>query len=230
MSELVHHCPRCGANSITFDVRDSHFTGYYGGWQRRYEAFCICRHCHRSTVFNLSQRELDDERYLKNAAPEDLNAPGDHLYIDGYVSQSDADAKPAPEHVPNNIEKVFMEGSKCIATQCWNAAGTMFRLSVDLATAPLLPSEETEGLNSRTRRDLGLRVPWLIENGRLPKELKGLSDAIREDGNDGAHRGILTKEDAFDILDFTEALLERMFTEPERLKQAQERREARRKK
>jgi hypothetical protein len=51
---------------------------------------------------------------------------------------------------------------------------------------------------------------------------------VREDGNDGAHDGTLGKEDAEDLLDFTTALLERIYTEPERLRLAQERREKRR--
>jgi hypothetical protein len=50
----------------------------------------------------------------------------------------------------------------------------------------------------------------------------------KEDGNDGAHAGTLTKEDAEDLLDFATALFERMYTEPERLRLARERREKRR--
>jgi len=50
----------------------------------------------------------------------------------------------------------------------------------------------------------------------------------RERRNDGAHAGSLTKVDAEDLLDFTTSLLERLFTEPERLKLAEARRAARR--
>lgn len=92
----------------------------------------------------------------------------------------------------------------------------------------MLPIEEVHGLNNKTRHDLGLRLPWLFDNGILPDGLRGLSTCIREDGNDGAHQGTLTREDAEDLLDFTIALLERLFTEPKRLEQAKERRERRR--
>jgi hypothetical protein len=51
---------------------------------------------------------------------------------------------------------------------------------------------------------------------------------IKEDGNDGAHEGTLKKEDAEDILDFTVALLSRLYTEPERLRLAKLRRDKRR--
>jgi len=93
----------------------------------------------------------------------------------------------------------------------------------------LPPEGASDAPNAKQRRDLGLRLPWLIEHGLLPKELHDLSHCIKEDGNDGAHTGTLKKEDAEDMLDFTTALLERVYTEPERLRLAKERREQRRK-
>jgi len=92
----------------------------------------------------------------------------------------------------------------------------------------MLPAEDVPGLNGKTRRDLGLRLPWLFDNGKLPGDLRELSTCVHQDGNDGAHQGTLTKEDAEDLLDFTLGLLERIFTEPERLRLAQERRDKRR--
>ncbi len=102
----------------------------------------------------------------------------------GILASKTASIEP-PDHLPKNIESVFREGATCIAVGCYNAAGTMFRLCVDLATKSMLPAEDTPGLNARTRRDLGLRLPWLFENGRLPESLKDLSSCIKEDGNDG---------------------------------------------
>jgi hypothetical protein len=62
----------------------------------------------------------------------------------------------------------------------------------------------------------------------LSADLRELSKAIREDGNDGAHQGTLTKGDAEDLLDFTVALLKRVYTEPKQLELAEERRKQRR--
>ncbi|MFJ2989919.1 DUF4145 domain-containing protein [Collimonas sp. NPDC087041] len=148
--------------------------------------------------------------------------------IKGHVSLKDSASVFPPEFLPKNIEAVFQEGATCLAVGCYNAAGTIFRLCVDLATRSMLPNEDVAGLNARTRRDLGLRLPWLFESGRLPDSLKELSSCIKEDGNDGAHTGNLTEEDASDLVDFTSVLLERIYTEPERLRLAKERRDARR--
>ena len=104
----------------------------------------------------------------------------------------------------------------------------MFRLCLDLATRSLLPKEDVPGLNAKTRRNLGLRLPWLFDAGLLPESFRELSTCIKDDGNDGAHVGSLNESDADDLLDFTVAMLERMYTEPERLRLARERREARR--
>jgi hypothetical protein len=105
----------------------------------------------------------------------------------------------------------------------------MFRLCVDLATQPLLPSEDAEGgPNKKTRRDLGLRLPWLFQNNKLRADLHELSTVIKDDANDGAHKGTLTENEAKDLLDFTTALLERLYTEPKKIGLAKERRQQRR--
>ena len=82
--------------------------------------------------------------------------------------------------------------------------------------------------NAKQRRDLGLRLEWMFEHSILPESLGELSKCVREDANDGAHRGTLTKEDAEDVHDFCHALLERLITEPAKLKLAEERRRQRR--
>jgi Domain of unknown function (DUF4145) len=64
----------------------------------------------------------------------------------------------------------------------------------------------------------------MFDNKLIAPALRELAKCIREDANDGAHIGNLSKEDAEDLLDFTRALLERLVTEPKRLEQAETRR------
>ena len=152
------------------------------------------------------------------------------LNHEGYISINENGTVKPPEYLPLDIQTVFIEGATCIAVSCYNASATMFRLCIDLATKGMLPEEEVKGLNRAVRRNLGLRLPWLFDNGHLPEALRELSTCIKDDGNDGAHQGNLGKEDAEDLLDFTYELLERLYTEPERLRLAKERREGCRKK
>lgn len=216
---------------MTFDVMQELWTRTEYEGRRWYELFCVCRNCRRSTVFVVAQREIRAPEGLFNKLGGLVNY-GDALNkwvdIERYVNLRDRAKYKAPDHVPENILTAFNEAATCLAVECWNAAGAMFRLCVDLATRPMLPEEEIPGLNSKTRRDLGLRLPWLFDNGLLPGGLRELSACIREDGNDGAHVGTLKKEDADDLLDFTTQLLERLYTEPAKLKLAEKRRKARR--
>ena len=232
MAVLVADCPRCDAKSITFDVTQAHHTVTQHGWQFWYEAFCVCRHCRRSTIFVLSENVDGDYAYVHEHGLVAIDASlNRYVDIERFINISDLAAQPPPEYLPPEIEASFNEAAKCLAIGCWNAAGVMFRLCVDLATRSMLPDpkKETEGLNAKVRRDLGLRLPWLFDNGLLPENLRELAECIREDGNDGAHTGMLERPEAMDLLDFTTVLFERIYTEPEKLKLADKRREERRK-
>ena len=229
MSDLVANCPRCGSRHITFDVTAAKIIRIKYEWQNWYEAFGICRHCNRSAIFVLSESVNGNYQHVHKVGLLKVDgALNNYVEVEGHISLKDSASVDPPEFLPQDIEAVFREGATCLAVGCYNAAGTMFRLCVDLATKSMLPQEETPRLNAKIRRDLGLRLPWLFENGRLPEPLRDLSSCIKEDGNDGAHTGNLKEADAADLLDFSAALLERIYSEPERLRLAKERREARR--
>lgn len=229
MSELVADCPRCGATRITFDLVSETIVGFKHNWQQWYEAFCVCRHCGRSTTFVLAEKGTDESAVISQNGLSKIKGSVNNLVrIETFVSLKDKAGVAPPEHLPRNIRDVFAEASTCFAVGCYNAAGTMFRLCVDLATKSFLPEKDENGLNSKIRRNLGLRLPWLFDHSLLPEALRELSTCVKEDGNDGAHAGTLEEADAEDLLDFTTALLERIYTEPERLRLAKERREKRR--
>lgn len=228
MSDLVADCPRCGARRMTFEVLSAVEVAS-NGWQSRWEAFCVCGHCNHSTAFVLAVKpDFSDHFATVRALVERKGALNEFFVIEGHVSTGVILAATAPDHLPANVLAAFKEGAKCLSTSCPNAAGTMFRLCVDLASRSRLPVEDVEGLNRKVRRDLGLRLPWLFDTSRLPSDLREISTCIKEDGNDGAHQGTLTETEALDLLDFSVMLLERIYTEPEKLRIAKERREARR--
>ncbi len=229
MSTVVANCPRCGSNAVTFDVVDTILVQVRYNWQGVFEIFSICRHCHHGTILVGHQEnprsEITEKEMLKQ-----IGSLNDVMTIPSYISLKDEAAENAPEHVTGDVEAAFNEGAACMAIGCYNAAAAMFRLCLDMATRDRLPKEETEGLNAKVRRDLGLRLPWLFKNKLMPADLEELSHCIREDGNDGVHQGLLKSADAEDIADFTVELLTRLYTEPARLKNAAARREARRQK
>ena len=229
MPLLVANCPRCGAKEHTFDVLSFTAVDLKHGWQEWYETFCRCRACKRTTIFVLSQSlQSDPEMFRRRGLMNHDDSLNNYCEIISFINYSDLGSVDPPEHLPDEVKTAFEEASRSHTIGCWNAAGCMFRTCIDLATRNLLPIEETSGLNQYTRRNLAPRLTWLFENGILPSNLSDLSSCVREDGNDAAHMASLGKEDAEDLLDFTVALLERIYTEPKKVEIALERRHERR--
>jgi len=226
---VVYDCPRCGVKHTTLecisavDVSDDFYV--------RGEVFCKCRACFRSSVL-LVQAEYTAKEFIKPLLSGDkefsqLSGSLNSLVtIEKVISVFSMNAASIPESLPEKISDVLKEGNTCFAAGCYNAAGAMFRLALDLSTKGLLP--ETGEPNARIRRNLGLRLPWLFENSLLPAELSELAESIQQDGNDGAHDGTLSKEDALDLQDFAFELTRRIFEEPARLAAAKQRRLERR--
>ena len=230
MAQLVTDCPRCGASHITFDIIAATTVRVEYNWKHWYETFGVCRKCKKATILVLADHVDADYEHVHDVGLIKVeNALNNYVEIKGHISLKDKSTVIPPEFLPAEINAIFLEGSTCFAVGCYNAAGTMFRLCLDFATKSMLPSDEQPGLTSKVRRDLGLRLPWLFDNGHLPKSVQELSSCVKEDGNDGAHAGTLTENDASDLMDFAKILLERLYTEPARLRLAKERRDDRRK-
>jgi hypothetical protein len=144
------------------------------------------------------------------------------LDIESYVGVKEQDTIIPPEYIPKNIEAVFKKGITCLAGGCYIAADKMFRLCIELALCSMLPKHDSEDLDRKARREVGLRLPLIIATGLLPTALtalKKLSSCIKENGNNGAHAGPPLKIiEGENLLDITIALLEHMYTEPERLR------------
>ena len=230
MAEIITNCRGCRTKSITFDVMGANHLFTKHDWQKWYEIFSVCRNCQRASIFVVCYKLHSNYKYVNKIGLLKLDKSlNNYFEIKGPVTTKDLGARKAPEHVPKNIKLAFEEGASCISIDCWNAAASMFRLCLDLATKSLLPEVDTEELTGKIRGKLGLRLNWLFKKtNRLPSDLEDLSRCIKDDGNDGVHDGNLKKEDAEDLMDFTTVLLERLYTEPQKIRSAEQRRTQRR--
>jgi len=232
MALLVADCPRCGSKEMTFAILSvNKIQNNHGAdWQDSYEAFSVCRRCLRATTFLiwLTSYPVRDSFISGENWKKDISI-NQYFSIEGFVSQKDIQSILPPDHLPEEVKGVFQEAVTCYTLGCYNASSTMLRLALDLATRPFLPDDNsTIGIKRRERRDLGPRLGWLFDNNILPSSLRELASCVREDGNDAAHSGTITKADAEDLVDFSIALLERMYTEPARVRLAELRRVERR--
>ncbi|HHJ4616573.1 TPA: DUF4145 domain-containing protein [Citrobacter freundii] len=232
MATYVDDCPRCGTQKIAFDVRGANCCGTYRSFDMQdipvYEVYCVCRECHKTTLFlcENKQKEQALDSFDWRMAIFGLK---DVARVKRCISPADLMVGEPPEFLPAHINTAYEEGAKCLAIGCYNAAATMFRLCLDYATKGLIPNGD-DAPAAKIKRSLGLRMEWLFENSILPESLRELAECVKDDGNDGAHKGILDKDAAEDLEDFTYIFLERLYTEPQRLVEARARREARKKK
>ncbi len=107
----------------------------------------------------------------------------------------------------------------------------MFRLALDLVTKSKLPDENDSSSpqpNHTQRSKLSPRLEWLFQQGKLDCSLREFATCIRENGNDAAHDGSLSMEDAEDLCDFTNLVLSKIYTEEAKLIEIRNRRSARR--
>ena len=223
MPELVTDCPRCRAQRITFDVYADTFVGVGTAGNRQYEVFCVCRGCRRATIFMLEEKDHITARQLRARLTQDQSvaairpsASVDSFHLLRHISPADVDTAPPPEKLPSDIEGAFREATKCAAVACYNAAGAMFRLCLDLAT---------KGVKGK---NLAARLEALCEKKQFSPELRELGSAVRLHGNDAAHDGSLDEEAVEDLEAFATRFLTQLYTEPARLRAANERREMRR--
>lgn len=227
MPIYVGNCPRCQAQRITFDALNITLvkSGVMPSNTHILEAPLKCRNCKTisviqcSTQNNIKAKNPEKELHsyvLLNEFVETLS----------FVTISDVEASTPPEYLPLNVQNAFVEGAKCYAAGCYNAAGAMFRLSLDLASKSQLPKDDTLTTH-RQKTNLADRLEWLFDNKHWPASLKDMVTCIRQDGNDGAHDGELGEDEAYDIMDFSFMVLEKIYTEPERIRISQERRASR---
>ena len=233
MAEFVADCPRCSATNSTHSVVGSIVRHADIGLMQGVEIACVCRTCKALSVHLVKRSGSSSQNsqfFGGIGAMNTLSAyPGsinDVAYFVRHITARDRAVEPPPEHLPPEINHVIAEANQCISIGCWNASAAMYRLALDLATKTLLPEGDVP--NSKIRRSLGLRIEWLITNGKLARDLLELAECVKQDGNDGAHDGTLGQVEAEDLHDFVYRLLDRLFSEPERLRLASVRRAERR--
>lgn len=247
---LVYNCNFCNSNNIRMDVLTTTLHSYksYGHDVFYWQAFCTCSKCKNGMIFridadyekirddlNLDYSDGESFKKQKNLCLLEKSNINDHVRVKGLIISPPKQQNTCPNHVPETIKNIFNEATECLSMNCFVASGSMFRLCLDLVTKDLLErwleenTSSDQQPNKEQRNKLANRIDFLIIQDKIPKRLKDLAHCIRHDGNDSAHDGNTGEEEALDCLDFTEALLTEIYTLPEQIREAEKRRQARRK-
>lgn len=107
-------------------------------------------------------------------------------------------------NLPNSVDRAFTQASKCYKSGFYDASVLMCRRALEATCKSL----------GATGKNLFQKIVDLKNKGHIDLKLNEWADSVRMVGNKAAHEveKAISKEDAQDILDFTEALLLYTFT------------------
>lgn len=232
MAFYVGRCNHCSTDKIKFEV----LSYCYDKDSNHNHFFIACENCITPTVLKMTPETVQVIDMLKKKTfplKEQINV-SEYFYNERILNTPSNSLAKCPDHVPDNLKQVFDEAALCYSHSCYIACASMFRLCLDITTKELLQEWIEANQDSPTPPDssqkgkLYNRIEFLIERAVIPSDLKEYAHHIRLDGNDAAHDGSTQKEEAEDLLDFSELFLERIYTIRKQLEIAQARRLERR--
>lgn len=191
---MVVECDECGV-LVDAEVLKHYESWHLSGNRYRY-SFLRCPRC--DSAF-LTLQEVDFDETL--SSPNRLYPPQHEV-----VSST----------LPQPIRAAFEEASTCLRAKAHTATAVMCRKTL-------------EGICSShniSERNLAESLKKLRDNGVIDTRLFEWADELRLFGNDAAHdvNVTISGPDARDILDFTRALVEYVFTFRERFEEFKKRR------
>jgi hypothetical protein len=122
-----------------------------------------------------------------------------------------------PEHLPEKVARPFQQAVSNISAENWDAAGTMARKALDVATRDLArarTSDEAEG-DKIAKLWLRKRINALHEAGLLTRELSDLASILKDGGDEAAHDDDPYEEpEARKLISYAQAFLTYVYTVP----------------
>lgn len=116
----------------------------------------------------------------------------------------------APEHLPDNIRKFYLQSAEGLKRGDWDSCAMMARRVLEVACKTIDPGASGKLYN---------RIDDLANNHLITPDLKEWAHEIRMDGNDAAHEEEpVEKAFAAELLAFTELFLTYTFTMPEMIR------------
>ena len=208
-TQFQHDCPHCLSEAAGFTCAHQ-----WADRSLRFRArvLAICGICNHGIILNVHNRS---QQQVPNLPANNLDFPTDPLRI---LEVSPDKRIDLPKDVPPNIERFYMQGLVNLRSRNWDAAGAMFRKTLDVATKLIAPEKKAKSLFAR--------IEALVAEGLLTPAVGEWSHEIRMDGNDAVHdEEPETPEDAAAIQQFAEAFLKYAFSLPSLVAQNRAKRE-----
>lgn len=197
-TQFQHDCPHCLTRFAGFTVA---YQWAVRGSSVRARLLAICGVCAGGLV--ILARSLNGN--LPSLVQHSATFPGNGYFIDEYWPRYYSEI---PLGTPDNVGSFYLQGVKNLQARRYDAAGAMFRKTLDTATKAITPEHKSLTLYKRINK--------LVDDGLLTPAMGDWSHEVRLDGNDAVHDDEPeTEEDARKAQKFTDAFLQYAFTLPE---------------
>lgn len=221
---LVHDCPHCytehagftlcGSKSIHSETYANRITGAFVTYQKtRWVLLFTCNACNNP----ISVKTISDLKQHNDAMKQD----GDIQKLAGF---SEIEIFPktqqvdAPQNLPEHIAEAFLEAEDSLRRGKFNSAVAMDRRALELMTKDKAPDQ---------KGTLAKRIEWLESQHELTPALSQWANELRTMGNEAVH-GVdgLTDAEAEATHELSRFILTYIYTLPEQVRLAKEKRDA----
>ena len=164
-----------------------------------YECFAKCPGCHRSVIALFHGRP---NMNLMGMNGDLMNIEGHIIFYTMFPNIGEVDT---PLHTPETVARLYEQGFDSLRRGNWDAAGMMFRKCLESALRNLHPLGSGSLFN---------RINNLPPESGVTDAMKEWAHEIRGIGNESAHEGLESEEDAVAISNFTNTFLQYAYTMP----------------
>ncbi len=203
MGFFVRDCVRCGVKrSQHFQVGES-LTPKHLEWE-------IAARCSVCSLISVYVAKMNGTGNAPSAYS--TNLPDER--VSSAAVRIATTAVPLSEYIPERIAGLFREANECRQMTWYEAAGAMYRKTLDVATKHIY-THDARLAEKQPAQALRVRIKSLGEMRILDEDIVELADVAALDGNDATHDvDPYSKEEAEALEDLTLDLLERLFVRP----------------
>ncbi|RFB91806.1 hypothetical protein B5K08_16060 [Rhizobium leguminosarum bv. trifolii] len=209
MAFFVRDCVRCGVKLVQhtivgFAAIDA--TGRY---------FEIAGSCHACSLLSIYQWRSPGNGTKPNSYDKEIDTAQERLSKDAIRIATVA--VELSEYIPERVRSLFREANECRQMTWYEAAGAMYRKTLDVATKYIY-AHDARLAGKNPAQALRVRIQGMGALKIIDEDIVELADIAALDGNDAVHDADpYTKDEAEALEELTLDLLDRMFVRPAKI-------------
>ncbi|EKN5995693.1 TPA: DUF4145 domain-containing protein [Yersinia enterocolitica] len=195
-------CPHC--------LREKAVLTAFGQVLKTKNEYCVsflCRSCGNPISANVISVYTENPMEYVRQNSDDSIPHSQRFRLLDYFPQ--AATHVAPDNCPERASKFFVEAKENLHRGNYETSVMLCRKVIDIATREILGEESN-------KEQLSQRISMLHGKGKITEQMKDWAHIVRIDSNGAVHSDeIFTKDEAEEMIGFTEVFLIYSFTLPE---------------